>query len=365
VHSLHKFPPDRSDTRQEQPALSCIIPQPMTRLPLPLLVLVGAPFVARSAAGEAAVKAVQRVAVVHLGFEGAIPEAGQEMFGQRLVQGLTVARFEVLSGATLRDRLARAGAVGCSEPRCYPATARALGVGYLVVGRVIEDSKTYQISLDLVNGRTGRILASVREQCETCGIEEAGEKMDLAASALLARLQVVTRVSARFVIRSRPAAAQARIDGEVVGRTPLEIDLAGGEHHLALQLGGHQVLSRTFIAVSGVDEILDFELLSTLGALPYRLVGWTALVAGVVAVAGGSIALAIDGREVPCAAERQDGQGHCPLVRRTDLLGAVMLGVGSAAATAGTLSLYFGSRSGPSPEPISQRPIGVALAGRF
>src|SRR4051812_7552808 len=97
--------------------------------------------------GGDAASGVQRVAVVRVTFNGDVSEAGQEMFRQRLVQGLTVARFQVLSGPRLRSKLASDGVAGCAEPSCYPGVARALGVGYLVVGRVAEDSKTYTIGL--------------------------------------------------------------------------------------------------------------------------------------------------------------------------------------------------------------------------
>jgi hypothetical protein len=327
-----------------------------------LLVVLGALIATPAQARQLTDPGIQRVAVVRLIFGGEIPEAGRDMFAQRLVQGLTVARFQVLSTARLGDTAASAA---CSDPSCYPGVARTLGVGYLVVGGVTENSKTYQIALDLINGRTGVIMGSVRQQCETCGIEEAGEKMDLAASALRARLEAATRVPARFVIRSVPSDAPARIDGRVVGHTPIDIELTGGEHHLVLALGGHEPLNRTFIVVSGVDESMDLALVATTTTFPYRAVGWTALAGGVLAIAAGVIALVIDGREVSCAASEQDPKGHCPLVRQTSLVGAVLLGVGSAAPTVGGVSLYLGSRGGVSPEPSGQRPFGVAFNGRF
>jgi hypothetical protein len=302
---------------------------------------------------------VQRVAVVRLTFHGDVPEAGQEMFRARLARGLTVARFQVLAGARVREELR---GVGCSDPSCYPAMARALGVGYLVVGRVAEDRKTYQIALELVNGRTGAIMGTVRQQCETCGIEEAGEKMDLAASALRARLEMMTRAPARFAIRSQPADAEASIDGQAVGRTPVEVELAGGEHHLGLRLPGHEPISRTFVVVSGVDETLDFALVQEATAIPFRPLGWTALGVGLAGIAAGVAALAMDGHQVACDPREQDPGGHCPLVHRTRLLGGMLVGVGSAAFAVGGLSLYLGGRGSTE----STRPAAsVAVSGRF
>jgi hypothetical protein len=204
----------------------------------------------------------------------------------------------------------------------------------------------------------------VHERCETCGLEDAAEKANLAASALRARLEAVTRTPARFVIRSRPPGAQARLDGKPIGTTPLDLELASGEHQLTLEMGDHEPMHRTFVVVSGVDETLDLELVSQPSMFPYRPIGWTGLTIGALAIAGGIFALVVDGKEVSCPRSTQDAQMHCPLVRSTGVLGAALLGVGSAAAAVGGISLYLGTRSGPSES--SLRPgFGIALSGRF
>jgi hypothetical protein len=306
---------------------------------------------------------IQRVAIVRLDFRGTVPAAGRTRFAERLGEGLTAARFEVLAGEGLQRRLRASGASPCDEPSCYPELARALGVGYLVSGNITEQDKTYVIRLALLNGRTGATLASVNERCETCGLEDATEKANLAASALRARLEAVTRMPARFVIRSRPAGAQAQLDSKPIGTTPLDLELASGEHQLTLQKGDHEPLHRTFVVVSGVDETLDLELVRQPTMFPYGPIGWTGLSVGALAIAGGIFALVVDGKEVSCAKSQQDAMMHCPRVRSTGVLGAVLLGLGSASAVAGGISLYLGSYSGL-PERAG-RELGVAFNGRF
>ena len=307
---------------------------------------------------------VQRVAVVRLDFQGNVPEAVRARFSQRVVEGLAAARFEVLAGDRLQKRLQAGGGRPCAEPSCYPTLARELGVGYLVAGAIDESGKTYDIKLDLLNGRTGAVLGSVHERCETCGLEDAAEKVNLAASALRTRLEAVTRMPARFVIRSNPPAAQAQLDGKPVGTTPLDIELASGEHQLSLRAADHEPLHRTFVVVSGVDETLDLELVREPSLFPYRPIGWAGLGLGAAAIAGGIIALIVDGNEISCAKAQQDSMGHCPRVRSTGVLGAVLLGVGSASAAVGGISLYLGSEAGPS-ERASGRSFGVAWSTRF
>jgi predicted Zn-ribbon and HTH transcriptional regulator len=306
---------------------------------------------------------LQRVAVVRLDFQGGVPEAVRSRFAHRVVEGLAAARFEVLAGDGLQRRLQSSGARPCAEPSCYPDFARSLGVGYLVSGRIAEQDKTYDIKLDLINGRTGAILASVHERCETCGLEDAAEKVNLASSALRTRLEAVTRSPARFVIRSRPESAQAQLDGKPVGSTPLDLELSSGEHQLSLRAPDHEPLHRSFVVVSGVDETLDLELLRTPTNFPYRTIGWTGLTVGALAIAGGVFALAVDGKQIDCPKSKQDREGHCPRIRSTGVLGAVLLGVGSASAAVGGISLYLGSDS--TTTETAGREFGIALNGKF
>jgi TolB-like protein len=306
---------------------------------------------------------LQRVAVVSLEIDGNIPETVRARFAQRVTDGLAAARFEVLAGDKLQKRRRAATSHACDQPSCYPELARELGVGYLVSGAVGEQAKTYDIKLDLYNGRTGAVLASVHERCETCGLEDAAEKVNLAASALRTRLEAVTRMPARFVIRSNPPAARAQIDGKPVGSTPLDLELTSGEHQLSLRAMDHEPLHRTFVVVSGVDETLDLDLVREPSLFPYRPIGWTGLTLGGVAIATGIGALVMDGKEISCPRAQQDGMGHCPRVRNTGVLGAVLLGVGSASAAVGGISLYLGSQSGPTES--AGRGFSVAWNRRF
>jgi hypothetical protein len=292
----------------------------------------------------------QRVAIAHLKFEGRIPEGLQELFAQRLVQGLSAARFEVLRDSDVQQKLVAANPnlITCESASCYPAMATALDASYLIAAHVSENSKTYTLVMEIINGRTGAVLASNRERCETCGAEDAGERMELAASALRERLEVVSRAPARFVLRSRPAGASVTLDGKATGHTPLDTELPGGPHHVQLQLAGHDDLSRTFTVVSGVDEAMDFDLVAIPSKFPYRAVGWTSLASGVLLLAAGIVTMTFDNHEIACStAEREKSiNGNCPWVRSTKWWAGTMIGVGAAAATVGGTFLYLAPRPG-------------------
>jgi hypothetical protein len=297
----------------------------------------------RACAEEAGAGEKQRVAVVRLAFEGAVPEAARDLFAQRLVEGLAAARFEVTTGAMVKERLAAAGlgADSCSGGSCTARAAQALGVAFLIFGSVIEHDKTYDITLDLVNGKSGVTLGTNRERCEICGVEEASEKVSLAASALRARLEALANTPARFIVRSRPAGTSLLLDGQPIGRTPVDRELPPGVHKLELAADGYDPLERTVTAVNGVDETLDLDLVVLPSKLPLRALGWTAIAVGVAALVGAVWAESIDGQELACTPGERDDFGHCPRLRSTRVLGAVLAGVGAASATLGGVWLYI------------------------
>ena len=290
----------------------------------------------------------QRVAIARLDFEGKIPEGLQELFAQRLVQGLSAARFEVLRGSDVKQTLTgpNQALATCQTASCYPAVASALAASYLITAHVAESNKTYTMVMEIINGRTGGVLASNRERCETCGAEEAGEKMGLAASALRERLEAVSRAPSRFAIHSRPAGAVVVMDGKQVGVTPLEAELPGGPHHVQLVRSGHDSLSRTFTVVSGVDEAMDLDLVAIPSKFPYRAAGWGSLAGGAALLITGIVTMTLDNHQIACSTDQRDVNGNCPYVRSTKWWAATMVGVGAAAATVGGVFLYLAPHPG-------------------
>jgi hypothetical protein len=307
------------------------------------------------------------VAVVRVDFDGNVSEAARDLFAARVVEGLAAVQFEVFSGAAVAQKLAQAGGplAACRDGSCYPAVARSLAVGYLVAARVSESNKNYEISLELINGRTGGVIGTNRERCEICGVDEAGEKMALAASALRTRLEALTKTPARFVIRSRPAGVAVRLDGDAVGRTPLDREIPGGQHKLELAAEGYDRLERTVTVVSGVDETLDLELVPLPTKFPFRQAGWAAVAAGALAVVAGIWAVAVDGNEIACSDAQRDPFGHCPNVRNTRVLGAALVGVGGVLGTLGGAWLYIGAAPGGIAAPGELKHATLFLSGRF
>lgn len=310
---------------------------------------------------------VQRVAVVRMSYEGDVPRGHQDVFEARLVEGLAVAAFQVLAGAPVERKLSAAKLARCEDADCFPKVAEALDVGYLLVGRVEESNKNYDVTLDLINGRTGATLGKAHERCETCGMAEAAERVALTSAALRKRLEALAATPAHVVVRSQPAGARATVDGKPMGNTPVELELPGGQHRLVLELEGYNKTERSFTVVSGVEERLDVQMLKPPGRFPHRALGWTALAGGVALVAAGVYSATIDGKIIACAEDEKDLNGLCPRVRDTDALTAVLMGAGAAGLTLGGVWLWIASQQAPAEASsgASAHTVGLRFSGRF
>lgn len=331
---------------------------------------------AAPAADPGSAAGTQRVAVARLAFEGTVPEAARDLFSQRLVQGLKAAELEVLSGDAVKAALAGDAALAsCSAPACYPQVARKLDVSYLVLARLEARNKNYEIALELVNGRTGASLGANRERCVICGVEEAAEKMELAATSLRARLELVAHQPARFIVRSRPAGATAIIDGRPAGKTPLDVELPGGPHRLTLQAAGYDPVDHSFVVVSGVDETIDLELVPLPSRFPYRKLGYAAVAVGIVALAAGVWATAMDGEMKSCSQADKNSSttgDQCPYLWDTRWFSPLLLAGGGALVATGGMWLWIartgkGQHAAEAAGPASAAADGFVLgvSGRF
>ncbi len=311
---------------------------------------------------------IQRVGLVRLDFAGDVPEVSRDLFVSRLVEGLAVARFQVLSGGAVRQRLGTPALRDCADTDCYPAVAEALEVGYLVSGRIEESNKSYDIVLTIINGRTGAVIGQASERCETCGITEAAEKVSLATASLRSRLEAIAMTPAHVVIRSSPSGALAVVDGRPVGKTPLDLQIPGGQHTLALTREGYEQHDRTFTVVSGVDETLNVELLRIPSTLPLKALGWSGVLVGTALVAAGVYLANIDGKALACSDDEKDVNGRCPRIRDTDAAAVGLTGAGAMVLTLGGVTLWVVSEQAPAAStPVSskERAMGVGWSGRF
>lgn len=275
------------------------------------------------------------VAVVPTEWVGVWPDAARELLTRKLNEGLAQAQLEVKPESN----------VSCADPGCYRETAQTVGASFLVKARVEIQGRSYDIELELVNGRNGQPGGTHRQRCAICGLAEVGERMSLAASALAARIQSLAQTPSRIVILSHPEGAQVAIDGTPQGQSPVEVSLAAGTHTLRLSRSGHRELTREVTVVPGVDHAVELDLVRVPSAFPYKVAGWASAATGVAVFVTGVVLMTRHGDELSCAESEKDRQGDCPYVLSTSYLGAGLMTAGAALGTLGGFWIYLGSHT--------------------
>lgn len=321
-----------------------------------------------AAAAQAAPK--PRVAVLRFEFQGKVSELGRLSLSQRLVEGLAAAGFQVSAGNVLRSVVKSVPTADkCRDAACYRQVAENLGVDYLVVGIIQVNQKTYDIKLELITGREGKSLGEEREKCEICGIDEVGTKLDRVASSLIGFVEGQGAGPARITVESQPSGADVAVDGRAAGMTPVSLELPAGDHEIVLTASGHVKARQKIRAEAGMSEVVSVYMLplptSTESGRRWRRLGWGGVIAGGMAIVGGAVALAFDGRKVTCSSLVERARGSTCHIN-TGLLAGSLLGAGAIAASMGGLLLYFEPIDGIMPADIAAIGSGsVFVAGRF
>lgn len=297
-----------------------------------------------------------RVAIADVTFEGALPAEAQRVFKERLAEGLTKGDVE------LRARKKAWQSPSCTDSACFRRVAQELNVAYLVVGKVAENQKNYEIDLELFSGVTGRSAGNHHQRCQICGLSEATERMSLAASALTEKLKSLLREPGHVVIRTQAAGAVVTVNGQTRGPAPQEVTLPAGKHAIKLECKGFRAVERDIEVVPAVDQELLIEMVGIPSDVPYATAGWLALGTGVALVAAGVVAFTVfHGQEVTCDVSTQDMHGNCKKIKSATWVGAGLIAAGVAASTVGGFWLYLDSQQ--------ERPRSTALhlgwQGRF
>jgi hypothetical protein len=103
-----------------------------------------------------------------------------------LLGGLAAGGFSVVPdvelGRVLRDS---PGLDGCETSPCFQRLAELVGVHRIVrVSLEVIGTSNYNFSLQLIDARSGGLLAAVDDGCQVCTINEANEALSKAAAAL-------------------------------------------------------------------------------------------------------------------------------------------------------------------------------------
>lgn len=297
----------------------------------------------------------------------------------------------------LRKGLGRAGvpfqvldAAGSPcDGSCWAGVARAAQLDMLILVRVTEHERLYEIEIEAREAKTDTVVLTSTQPCEPCGRTEVVEQLERQAAALGESLLRLDRSPATLAVRSQPAGAEVLLDGVRVGTTPMEVRMPSGVHRVEVRLDGREARERSFTATPGVRESWQV----TLGALvldapppppkqPRRErlwpAGWALAGVGLPALAAGATFLALHHRpyRARCSGADFDADNGLCRNRWTSLpQGAALTAVGGAMLVSGIAMIAVGHRRRAPTRArsaivapafaIDRGKLGAAITGRF
>lgn len=202
--------------------------------------------------------------------------------------------FQAVSTEEIRQMMeleAEKAVIGCDTAGCLAEIADALGAEYTVFGSALSLEGTYILQLQLVRAAEARTVA--REQREVTGTP--AQLLDEARGALKVLVRDVLALrSGTLDLSSHEDAATVKIDGVIVGVTPLPpVQLPGGYHTIALEKEGFVRFTRDVQVEQDETTRLDVVLQPSAAykeaylqrAWTWRILAWSGLAAGAVTLA--------------------------------------------------------------------------------
>jgi hypothetical protein len=219
-----------------------------------------------------------RLAVVDLTANGASKELASAVGGVAATEIDRLGLFKVITADAIRDMLAlehKQQMLGCADSGCVVEIGGALGVDYLVSGKVSRlaaaggapETFTLELTLSSVKKgqREGSVIESGRSESEL--MSRTGRAVGKLLSKILAGR------SGSLVLTATEAGAVVKVDDQVKGTTPLQGLLAvpSGPHALVVEKQGFvafakeiqiqpsQVTEERVVLVPSPDFIKDYE----------------------------------------------------------------------------------------------------------
>lgn len=276
--------------------------------------------------GEPTPTADDRVLVLPLRLGPTVDPALHTELQAALERGLGRGRL-----APFRDAQADA----CGDEACVQRRAATHQARYVLRGTVDERDRNFALALVLHDAGTGRAVAEARRDCEVCGSAELLETIADQGATLAARPAVEAPRLGVLLLRTRPSDAQARVDGAVVGQTPLRHPLPAGPHRIEVSRAGHHPAQREVVVTAGIEERVELELEPR--RRPLRIVGAVLLGVGLPVAGLGGALLGIDGRpdRRRCSGDDVDFAGRCRFRFETTTAGIATTAGGVALVAAG------------------------------
>ena len=259
---------------------------------------------------------------------------------------VSIADGLVRSGARIID----AESVGVRPGTCMDGGCadrlREADVDYVLWAALSASDRDYTLDLRLERLDDPEEASSFVERCALCGLAEACERIEEGASGLLVPLAEVPEAAPRLLLTTEPSGARVVIDGEFVGRSPVDRVLSPGTHRVEASAAGY--VATDYVVEAEPNRRFDVALnLAKVTPAPSpppapRLNGWIPIGIGVPTLAGGIVLAAVDGRPpLGCGSE----SGGCDGRLETIWPAAGMLVAGAALTTLGAVLVHQLRRS--------------------
>jgi len=322
-----------------------------------------------------------KAAILPLAVDGELSQVDRESLTTELVGGLQRGAFAVVQPSEVLASDANAGE--CADAKCYVRVAKATGATHLVRATARVRDRDYDIAVELIDGKSGSVVASSQEGCEICGIVDAGNLMSSAAATLRTKLDALAKGPSTLTITSEPAGAEVTVDGEIAGVTPVQRSVIVGKRVIRVSKEGFIAVEREVTVVEGVAEEIGFTLEKVPNRLPKRPWGFVSLSFGIASLGVATGFAAMQSRPYKiggaCDGDNVDADGDCRrlwdtewIVYGTAIAGAALITLGIAVllTTSGQRKDRASKRSKGKKRGKAQANVGVGfgsleLRGRF
>jgi hypothetical protein len=301
-----------------------------------------------------------RVALMPLLAEGDVPMEVRTEARDAIRDALRSRKYEVVDG--------RPPGRNCSDFECIHAVADQADAQWVIQPALSTIDHDYGIAVRLYDF-AGNLKADEETTCEICSYPDAVAALVTEATELKEPLlgfvenpygdreqeSFESDGVSTLAIRTEPEGALVKIDGERIGKTPLEVQVEPGLRDLEISLRNHNDIVKTVRAPRGSSELLSYKLVenndSQTRAL--RITGWTFSMLGVGLLGAGVPLLALEEQPVKskCSGENIDFNGTCRYRYDTLLPGALLTGFGIASLLTGiTTGMIARARRGRNKE---------------
>lgn len=300
-----------------------------------------------------------QVAVLPVVVEGELESEVRDRINEKVRTTLEGETYQLVSGSAPGGR--------CADAACIHQVAENANARFVVIPAVGTITHDYAIAVRLYDF-AGQLAAVKESTCEICSYDEVVSEVGAQAEQMVESLahfvenpygdrgqeQREVEGPAELWVQTSPSGAEVRVDGTLLGKTPLRVEVEPGLRDMEIVRRGHFPVSRTVRAYAGQTSELRLDLVENSDRQEHAMKAsaWS-LAAGSLALLGaGAALLVIDERPYRARESCTDGNldyaGRCRYRYDTLAGGAVLtaLGVASAAASVSLAVVLYGKKRG-------------------